>query len=391
MGKIINNNLRRLFLTALYFLATFIIIEIPFLRYKAGYVTAFQTVLQVVLILFLIVRLKKINKISKMTLSVCIFLFVYLLSTVLNRGNLLGVFSEIVSILSMSLLIEDGVMKSKKEMVDGISMYFFVAVFINLLTIIVFPEGLYRTTNLQYQTSMNWFLGYKNVHVLFILPMITWWLIRNSRKSNTIGKSGIGVISISILSAVLGGSTTTIIGVIMFIIFMLLQHNKKSSNIIKYLIIYLSSFISIVFCGLQENFEELIYNLTNKHSDFVGRTYIWKSSIGLIADRPMIGYGKEDAIIRESKTRIWQAAHAHNGLLEIVYRTGLVGFGVFIYILWLALKKIKENYESRISIIIFSAIMAVFVMSIVEFYSFIFITPLLTMAYHVRELTANEA
>ena len=39
--------------------------------------------------------------------------------------------------------------------------------------------------------------------------------------------------------------------------------------------------------------ESIIFSLTGKHSDFVGRTYIWDSVISMIKEKPIIGYGKE--------------------------------------------------------------------------------------------------
>ncbi len=75
-----------------------------------------------------------------------------------------------------------------------------------------------------------------------------------------------------------------------------------------------------------------------KDLTFTGRTEIWKGIIPVFLDRPILGWGHQAAFggyfspVHEAFIQAgWQAAHAHNALLQIVLEVGLVGVAVFLF------------------------------------------------------------
>lgn len=41
--------------------------------------------------------------------------------------------------------------------------------------------------------------------------------------------------------------------------------------------------------------------------------------------KKFLGYGVENSLMRLNKTNMFQSYHAHNQILEIIYKSGLIG------------------------------------------------------------------
>ncbi len=77
-----------------------------------------------------------------------------------------------------------------------------------------------------------------------------------------------------------------------------------------------------------------IVSATGRDTSLTGRTDIWAASIEVIDDRPLVGYGVGAFIDRfepsSATRRVWEALvfdapHAHNGVIEVAGEVGLVG------------------------------------------------------------------
>ncbi len=78
------------------------------------------------------------------------------------------------------------------------------------------------------------------------------------------------------------------------------------------------------------------YGLIGKDPTLNGRGPIWEAARGLIAARPWLGYGFQgfwlpgDRAVEQIWANIgWHAPHAHNGLLELLIETGVVGLALY--------------------------------------------------------------
>ncbi len=114
----------------------------------------------------------------------------------------------------------------------------------------------------------------------------------------------------------------------------------KNNGIDKKLLYTISSLIvvTVVFFLLDENLSHRLTLLLERNSS--GRTsQIWPFAIGKILDSPIFGYGLETYKLLGAP-----GGHAgvHNLTLEILLYTGLVGFFIYTYIIWLTL---KENFS----------------------------------------------
>lgn len=81
----------------------------------------------------------------------------------------------------------------------------------------------------------------------------------------------------------------------------------------------------------------VIFGLSGTGFTLTGRTGLWDVILSSVREQPLLGYGYgafwlgEDGPSREVWQFVtWEPNHAHNGLLELVLYTGLLGLAVFL-------------------------------------------------------------
>lgn len=85
----------------------------------------------------------------------------------------------------------------------------------------------------------------------------------------------------------------------------------------------------------------ILVGLYGKDLTFSGRTDIWAASIDTIRQRPLLGYGtgrvwqdRFDPLTADLHRRIgFRAAHAHNGVLDVLLAVGIVGLTLYFLVL----------------------------------------------------------
>jgi O-antigen ligase len=86
-------------------------------------------------------------------------------------------------------------------------------------------------------------------------------------------------------------------------------------------------------------------------------TIIWPYTIDKIMDSPILGYGINTYKLLFGNGHVaGQHAGVHNLSLELLLYTGIVGFFIFIYLIWLTLKESFTEHKIVYSILFFSFI-----------------------------------
>lgn len=141
---------------------------------------------------------------------------------------------------------------------------------------------------------------------------------------------------------------------LMYIVFLALYSvlHFKSLTIKYYLSIFLLLLITVGFFSyfgvLTHRFDTLVaMNSSNRFE-------IWKDAIRLIKENYLLGYGIDtfDAL---AKTKIH---NIHNSFLEIMYSLGILGVITFSYMLFLAIKEMKEDRSKELFAIFTSLVIA---------------------------------
>jgi O-antigen ligase len=156
----------------------------------------------------------------------------------------------------------------------------------------------------------------------------------------------------------------------------------KLFNYANYWLIQLVALILIMFFQIQNIFQLILKSVLGKGDSIIGRIKLWEKVISYIRNSLIIGYGLETGVVRELKTGMNWASHAHNLILEILYQGGLVYFILFVVLIDLCGKKMMKNKGSYVVVIISAAFAGWSVHSIVEPYIAPFLMGLFIIGYY---------
>lgn len=334
--------------------------------------------------IFFTIDLIKNKKFSKNLVGICLFSLVVVVSTAINRSSLIVVaIKYILNIVSFSINLYYLLLHNEKMGIQGIRFIFNVLVFINFCTLLLYPDGMYMDVSTN--TNANWFLGYDNLHILYILPCLFFNLLYN-KKNNKLSIISVIMVLICYYSCIVRFSATSLCGLLMITLYFI---PKIKFFVIKYFktictIILVIMFL-IVVCRIQNIFKYIIVDLLGKKLDFSGRIYIWDYIIEFIKKQPILGYGYETSIIRFFKTDLHRAYHAHNEILEIMYKTGICGVSIMGYIFLKFVNNVTKIKKDNIKVLFMLVTWAYLLMFITEYYDILYYVYLFIFAERLKE------
>ncbi len=168
--------------------------------------------------------------------------------------------------------------------------------------------------------------------------------------------SSVLLLVFSALAIILSGSSTNLIGLLVVVLVILITYLDKYFRPIgvrslftnlTIVMIILSSFILIAFSN---EILAFIPELFGKDLSFTGRTVIWANVWSEIQKKFWFGYGFGSYwIMGTSVIDLFQASignrvnEAHNGFLEIWLQTGIIGFTIFISVMFSFIRRIIKT------------------------------------------------
>ncbi len=368
----------------LYFILLFSFFKPDYFNYNLTFVSKIYIVLQIISGIIIIILLLNKKKYPTIINYVLLFLLTLLFSTYINNGDIVNCLKAILQTVALSLIVDYGIKNNTRTFLNSFEFLLFILVFINLITILLYPNGQYVNSTGYYS---NWFLGYKNTHILFIMPLVLISLSNSYSKFNKLKFRNYIVILISIISTILVENSTGLVGLLIIVLFMKLPKKVqefKIFNIIDYFIVYILSFISIILLRLQNYFSFFIVDFLHKDLTFTGRTYIWDSVIDTIKDKLILGHGLV------TFHYIANVYTTHNSLLDLLYKTGIIGFALYLSIIYECLKELYKYRNHKITKIISIIIFAYFIMMLTEAYPYDFIIFIFIFCYNVKFLIKKD-
>lgn len=335
-------------------------------------------------LLLLVLITKRISTPIKWTFA---FFGTMLLSTIFSRGSVYQFMNANFGILAMCLLFVLWLDKSPETLIDCFSVYE-IFIYINFLTIIFFPNGLYN--NGIY--SHCWFLGYKNPQIRTILPVLCMSMIRSYWKTSKISFRTWCLMICSILTFIMVNSATSLVGITLFLgLFFFV--NKKREELPKFITLlnglYVSivGFVMIVLLQKQYIFANIIQGMLNRDLTFTTRVIIWTKTLALIKEKPWLGYGyltsPQYAEIFSSK----YATHPHNFFMYLTM-TGGICLLVVLYIgFFYANKELKKTSSVVYGKLILFTLYSFLIMGLTEsLTSTVLLYPMLILAMKSQKI-----
>lgn len=333
------------------------------------------------IIIVLIIKKKTYSKIIN---NIIVLLSILIISSILNSTNIAFCLKNVLRILSLCLVVDNGVRTDSKNFFKAFSILLSILVYLNFFSIVFYRNGMYRNETGYIE---NWILGYKNSHILYILPAILTSFISSYQQKNKFTLSNYFLLIISAISTIIVNNSTGLIGlgiIIIFLIFKKVFNKIKLLNIINYTIVYVTLFLSIIIFRIQNIFSYFIVNVLKKDITFTGRTYIWDKAINYIRMQPLLGYGNTSF---QYNIHIYST---HNAILGIMHKVGIIGLIAYISIIFKSIKQLYINKTSELSRFISIVIFSYFTMMLTEAYALEYYLFIFVIAYNISYLIKKE-
>lgn len=321
------------FVEPLYF-TQFVLIDTIFLYWK---------LISIVLIIFVWLLYLRMDRVIG---SLALFLLLDCVVTTVNMGNVTQMYINAITLFAMIIMFMTAAKNGSNKFINIVAIILEVLIIANLMTIIVYPDGLYNFTSV----NQHYLLGSRNVMMRTIFPGVSFSIIQSYIKNSKLSIRTMIVIVAAGVSLVLVWSATALFAYFLFCFFIILFKKKgtpKWFTIRTCYIIALLIFVGIVVLRLQNMFSFIIVNILKKDSTFTGRTILWDAAMFYIAKSPVLGYGLENLQTISSKLyRYTRYDSCHNFILDTLYQNGIVGFGL-LSVLFVSTAKRVEQLSSE--------------------------------------------
>ena len=339
------------------------------------------------LLLYVIERRRKL---SAMVLLTVIMQFWVLFSTIINHGSLRSCVLSAGSIMALVFVFES-MHANGKDFVHGFMAVSELVCYANLVSILLYPNGMYRnvTTAYSWSTELNWLLGNKNNFTPYLLVFCVVAYLYRSQGGSPVREWGIYIASL--ISVLLARSSASIIGFALLPIgFLIARRSKIKLNASFFLAVNAALFLIIVVFRLQDVFSIVIEFVLNKSLSFTGRTILWDKVFKLIGEKPLLGYGLQETGYLITLTNVRFGMHAHNIVLQYFFEGGIIYLGLYVTMLIMItrrLKKVEQSPEARCIII---ALFLFLVMALMEPYRNPFVYVLYFFGYYIKDFIEQD-
>lgn len=243
------------------------------------------------------------------------------------------------AVISVVFIIDCYAHSNPKALIRALMLNFEWVIYVNLLTLLLVPNGLYKFRN-----HPCFFLGLKNSFFIYMLPALGVSFIYiyyfNCKVRPLI------LISAILLSIFIGWSGTSVVGMISFIFIYIVLHLSYFGSKVKLLHIWVLSIVAnilIAIVRIMDSFPPLQKFITlflRKSTSLSGRTVVWDEVLKLFKESPIIGHGYGTKVDYGSTF----VGHAHNAYYQYLLIGGIIGLVLFILYNYFVIVKFDNLY-----------------------------------------------
>ena len=305
------------------------------------------------------------SRLPKLVAFVSLFEICIVVSTLINRGDLMRALIDMVSIVSYTALLILGIEYNGSGIVHLLSRLLGVLLLINLLSVVLFPTGLPADLYTNPENPL-YFMVIDNGSALFLSFSIAIFAIDGLISQGAVRLGGKILILCAILNGVLVKSATAIFTVALIciaLLFILKSDFSKHQNPAILFLVYIGVFIYLI--TMQDNIvsEFILKNIFNRSANFTGRYFLWESAINMIKAQPWFGYGRS----AQDYISAWGGYFSsHNYVLETLLQGGIVSLGFFILTVIFAIKKSLYTRHLKITAVLVFGLVTVLIAALME-------------------------
>ena len=388
----------------LFFEPTLFVYRLPKLSVLYGYARLAMSV--TIILVYALHRLSRRTWPGLPFIITLSYQMILLYTTYRNGGHVAAARNYMVTYPALVALCEMLLEKSVRRFVNIITPIINMMIYLNFLTVLLYPGGMYETTVSITHTGLvsyvnhyktNWLLGYDNTFVVYMLPAMLMSLVRYHLGG---GRHGgfikvVALFVVCILTTLIGWQAGTLVCITVFCVacaVVLINRQKGQErlsciiNSWNAVIANIVFFVGIVIYQMQFLFQGFIEKVLHKNLTFSTRTSIWANSFLAIAKSPLFGYGIEDVSATVSKLSL---NSTHNHYLWIVYMGGACLFTAFALLLVLIAVRLYKYRKHSLIIIAAASLFCILLMwqmeAIYTYSLFTYLSFLYYLPYYLRE------
>lgn len=297
-------------------------------------------------------------------LLLILYSVILLLSTSINNnwfgwlGNITSILLCALGIIIFSRINESGI----RLILNKINLIISLIVFFQVVATSFFLLGKYSFTSQLYKMEFAIPIGASNAIAVFIVPIFVSVMLK-SHKSRFDYICLCIIITILILTANRSGFFTILIISILYWKTIVSNISFKKSRLFTLMLICTSLFL--VFIKYKEWIASFLYSRAGYdisiNSFSSGRITILINKLNEIALKPFLGYGAGYESMYSSLTR------AHNWIIEIIERSGVIGLLVYCIAIFLPMLVISQNKnKGETSTRLYSILVSILIISLFE-------------------------
>lgn len=298
------------------------------------------------------------RSISIMQICTFFFFFSFIISTIVNQGDVYQAIRTIIFNLIACVYLDTSLKKDSETTVRLLRKICVMYIVANVILLIIFPGGFGKYIpgySMTVDSRLN-FLGRDNAFIYFFIFALIIEFLYSQNKRQTYPL--LFVITATMLYV---WSGTGLIGCVIIALFAFFIQGKKIErifNIRVLTILYVFIYLGIVILRIQELFSGFIVDVLHKDISFTGRTDLWDMAMAYIAKSPLWGYGVTERFLTMSSGISYSP---HNLVLQIILTGGVVSLSFFLLMYFISTRKLIQKdyfYSNLISVAIFSYLIA---------------------------------
>lgn len=341
------------------FLVTFLLLfphfKPAYFEYNMSFIEGIFNMCRVIsfLIVAILILWKSRNDsffVSKVSAWIIISEVYLVIVTIINNNDIRNAIVQAISTIAV-ILIYDYSSDKKESFLSSTLLCFEIVTYINLLTVILYPEGMYTTQTLNLIHTENYFLGYYNNFSKYFIPgLVIAFLYSYCTGKRVRAYIYYGVV---VLTAIIvwSGGLLAVLG-IMTIVYVFFRNRILLFNYYTYWMIHIVYYVLIIKLGIYTWLEFFIGDVLGKWKSLIGRLNMAEAVIKQIPERLIIGHGLTSGADMMRITGFLHGVHAHNQLIQFFYIGGIFYVLLFTVIVILSGRKLMNNVDSETSKII---------------------------------------
>lgn len=345
------------------------------------------SIAKIIALFFILIDCINVKKLPKMIWLIILYQLVLYVSTLTNpHGDVMRLVGPSISVIGPCLYVQNMFEKNKwKEMLYYISAILSVLCIINLITVLVYPNGIVKEA-MDSDGNEQFFLGIENRFSFFYLPLLGIQAIYSLAKKRKIGQYVwiMGLINTLVLVNfwAVGGMLAMALLMIFLLCFNMVNFGKLLKVYLMSIVILLGNYLLIIE-RIMNKFEHFFTITLDKDVTMSGRTFLWDYGLLSFSEHPFLGVGYVDI---GYLGRFLDVAHMHNLLMNILFTSGLIGIFLFFAIQYQWMKKVDKFRNTKEGGILIIIMFVSFFMSMADSFDGATFWIIVMLAYNINKI-----